>query len=57
MQLRYRGTTYSTQETKLEAADSTETARFLGQTYIRHLPLEVSKSKLGVKKYRGVVYG
>ena len=30
MQLRYRGTTYQTQETKVE----TETASFLSQTYI-----------------------
>ena len=57
MQLRYRGTTYNTQETKVESTTSVETARFLGRTYIRHLPLQVNKSKLGEKKYRGVAYG
>jgi hypothetical protein len=57
MQLRYRGTTYQAQETKVESTTSVETARFLGRTYIRYLPLQINKSQLGEKKYRGVVYG
>ena len=38
MELRYRGTTYQSQEVQIETVTSGETAPFLGQTYLRRRP-------------------
>ena len=57
MQLTYRGQAYSTSNYQIETVASEHTAHFLGQSYIPHRPVQPFKSKLGVRKYRGIAYG
>ena len=49
--------TYSAANHQVETVASDCTARFLGQNYTLRRPIQTFKSQLGVRKYRGVVYG
>ena len=57
MKLRYRGITYSTQNTQVETVASDGVAQFLGQTYSLPCPVQKFKKPLGLRKYRGISYG
>ena len=57
MQLRFLGQAYSSSHRQVETVASENTAHFLGQSYTPRLPVNTSKSQLGFRKYRGVVYG
>jgi hypothetical protein len=57
MKLHFLGQTYSASNYQVKTAPSAYTARFLGQIYTPSLPLQPIKSQLGLRKYRGVVYG
>lgn len=57
MKLRFLGQAYSTSNTSVETIPSDCTANFRGQTYHLRRPLHSVKSQLGLRKYRGVVYG
>lgn len=57
MQLRFLGQPYSTSDNQVEAIPTGYTARFRGQTYVPNRPAQPFKSKLGLRKYRGVSYG
>ena len=57
MKLRFLGQAYSKSNNQIETQPSIHTARFLGQSYTPCQPLLSAKSQLGVRKYRGVVYG
>ena len=57
MKLRFLGQAYSTANNCLETIPSEHTARFLGQSYTLHRPLATPNARLGLRKYRGVVYG
>ena len=57
MKLRFLGQTYSTSSNQIQTEVSQETACFRGQTYNLRRPVKTFKSELGVRKYRGVVYG
>ncbi len=57
MQLIYRGQIYYTSNNQVETIPSEHTARFRGQSYNPHRPVKTSNSQLGLRKYRGVVYG
>ncbi|MDJ0902281.1 MAG: DUF4278 domain-containing protein [Xenococcus sp. MO_188.B8] len=57
MQLRYRGITYSNQNTQVETVASDGVAKFLGQTYSLRHPVQRFKPHLGLRKYRGIAYG
>ena len=59
MELRFLGQVYSTNNNSVETIDTENTARFLGRSYTLRRPVQnlQFKSQLGLKKYRGVVYG
>ena len=57
MQLRFLGQAYSTANNSVETVASEQTARFLGRRYNTRLPIQNPTSQLGVRKYRGVIYG
>lgn len=57
MKLRFLGQTYSAAENRIKPTASEHTARFLGQSYIPHRPVQPCNSKLGLRKYRGISYG
>ncbi len=57
MKLRFLGQAYSTKNHQVETTTSEHTARFLGQSYIPHHPVQPFNSKLGLRKYRGIAYG
>lgn len=57
MELRFLGQVYSSQNNRVETIPSDHTASFLGQPYHLRRPVKTFKSQLGVRKYRGVVYG
>lgn len=57
MELRFLGQTYSTSNNQLETETLNQTGRFLGQSYTLRRPTPTFKSQLGLRKYRGVVYG
>ncbi|MBE9046938.1 DUF4278 domain-containing protein [Pleurocapsales cyanobacterium LEGE 10410] len=59
MELRFLGQAYSTSNSFASTVETENTARFLGQTYTLRRPANNLKSspRLGLKKYRGVVYG
>ena len=62
MELRFLGQVYSTNNNSVETIDTENTARFLGRSYTLRRPVQPVqhlqfKSQLGLKKYRGVVYG
>ena len=57
MHLRFLGQAYSSSHRQVETVTSENTARFRGQNYIPRCPVNTSKSQLGLRKYRGVVYG
>ena len=57
MELRYRGNVYQAQNTQVETLDLGEKAQFLGQTYVRRRPKPQYTSQLGIRKYRGIIYG
>ena len=56
MKLRFLGQTYSASNNRVETIASDCTARFLGRNYTIRRPVQIFKSQLGVKKYRGVFY-
>lgn len=56
MQLCYRGINYKSTKTKIETIPSGIYAQFLGKTYIIYRPITVFKSKLELRKYRGISY-
>lgn len=56
MELRFLGQIYTTDHHQVKTFPSEYTARFLGQMYTPYLPLQLKKSQLGLRKYRGVVY-
>ena len=57
MQLTYRGQTYSSSDNQIKTIPTEHTARFLGQSYTPHRPVQPFKSQLGDRKYRGIAYG
>ncbi len=57
MKLRFLGQTYSASDNQIETVASEHTARFLGQSYLTHRPVQPFNSKLGLRKYRGIAYG
>ena len=57
MKLRFLGQTYYTSSDRIETIPSDCTACFLGQSYHIRRPIQTFKSQLGVRKYRGIVYG
>ena len=57
MKLHFLGQTYSTSNHSVPTVAINNTARFLGQSYTLRRPVHTFKSQLGVRKYRGVVYG
>ena len=58
MKLRFLGQAYFSNCDRIETFPSEHTARFLGQNYIPYRPvMPAAKSQLGIRKYRGVVYG
>ena len=57
MKLHFLGHTYSTSNHQVNTVASLHTARFLGQSYTLRRPIQTFKSQLGVRKYRGVIYG
>ncbi|MGK7898520.1 MAG: DUF4278 domain-containing protein [Xenococcus sp. (in: cyanobacteria)] len=57
MKLRFLGQTYSATDNQIRTAATEHTAKFLGQTYIPHRPIQPFNSKLGLRKYRGIAYG
>ncbi len=57
MQLRFLGQAYSSSNNQVETIPSEHTARFLGQSYLTRRPVQPFKSKLGLRKYRGIAYG
>lgn len=57
MQLRFLGQAYSSSNRQVDTVASEHTAHFLGQSYTSRRSAKTSKSQLGLRKYRGVVYG
>ena len=57
MQLTYRGQSYSTSHNQIETIATEHTARFRGHSYLLRRPVKTVNSQLGIRKYRGVVYG
>ena len=59
MQLRFLGQTYSASNTLVSTVKTESQACFLGQMYTLRRPVKSLKtqSSLGLRKYRGVVYG
>ena len=57
MKLRFLGQAYSAKNNQVETVATKHTARFLGQSYIPHRPVQPFNSKLGLRKYRGIAYG
>ncbi len=57
MKLRFLGQTYSTSFKQIDTKASEQTGCFLGQKYKLRLPIATSRQQLGIRKYRGVVYG
>ena len=57
MKLRFLGQAYSTSNNQVETIPSDYTACFLGQRYTLRRPIQTFKSQLGIRKYRGIVYG
>ncbi|MDJ0904255.1 MAG: DUF4278 domain-containing protein [Xenococcus sp. MO_188.B8] len=57
MKLRFLGQAYSAKNNQVETVATEHTARFLGQSYIPHRPVQPFNSKLGLRKYRGIAYG
>jgi hypothetical protein len=56
MELRFLGQTYSTSSHQIDTETTNETGRFLGQKYTLRRPI-TTMQQLGLRKYRGVVYG
>ena len=57
MKLHFLGQAYSTSNNQVETIPSDYTAHFLGQRYTLRRPIQIFKPQLGMRKYRGVVYG
>ena len=57
MELRFLGQAYSAKNNQVETVATKDKARFLGQSYIPHRPVQPFNSKLGLRKYRGIAYG
>ena len=57
MKLQFLGQTYSANNNKVETTATEYTACFLGRRYTVRRPIQNVNSSLGVRKYRGVVYG
>lgn len=57
MRLRFLGHAYYTFDRQIETVASQHTAHFLGQSYTLRRPIQTYKSQLGIRKYRGVIYG
>lgn len=57
MKLHFLGQTYSADNNQVETTATEYTARFLGRSYTVRRPIQNVNSSLGVRKYRGVVYG
>ena len=57
MELRFLGKTYTASNNQVETETLEQTGRFLGRSYNLHRPVTTTKSRLGIRKYRGVVYG
>jgi hypothetical protein len=57
MELRFLGQTYSTSSNQIDTETTNETGRFLGQKYTLRRPITATIQQLGLRKYRGVVYG
>ena len=57
MKLRFLGQAYSAKNNQVNTVATEHTARFLGQSYIPHRPVQPFNSKLGLRKYRGITYG
>ena len=57
MKLSFLGQTYSTSNNQVATETSEQKGRFLGQSYYLRRPIHTSHSRLGVRKYRGVIYG
>ncbi len=57
MQLRFLGQAYSTSHNQIEIAAPKHTPPFLGQSYTTRRPVPKFDSHLGLRTYRGVVYG
>ena len=57
MKLHFLGQTYSANNDRVETTATEYTARFLGRSYTVRRPVQNVNSQLGVRKYRGVVYG
>ena len=57
MKLRFLGQAYSAKNNQVETVETEHKARFLGQSYIPHRPVQPFNSKLGLRKYRGIAYG
>ncbi len=57
MKLNFLGQTYSASLNEIHTETSGEIGQFLGQKYQIKNSVKNYKSKLGLRKYRGVVYG
>ncbi len=57
MKLHFLGQAYSASDNQIDTLPSEYTARFRGQNYIPRRPVPAAQSPLGIRKYRGVVYG
>ena len=57
MELRFLGQVYSANKNQIDTKETKHTARFLGQAYTPRRPVKNFKSQLGLRKYRGIVYG
>ncbi|MGD2182956.1 DUF4278 domain-containing protein [Lusitaniella coriacea] len=56
MKLSYRGASYQAKSRKIETVESGMSGQFRGQTYPIRRSQSISKSSLGVRKYRGIPY-
>ena len=57
MELRFLGQAYSTSNYQVDTIASEHTGHFRGHSYTLRRPRQTFKSQLGVRKYRGVIYG
>ena len=57
MKLHFLGQTYFVNNNRVETTATEYTARFLGRSYTVRRPIQNDNSQLGIRKYRGVVYG